>query len=63
MKIHTKIDVAPRRAADYMPLPEQLDAIMKGFAALAAQGVQLPAETLNWIAHCQQVKAAHPKRN
>jgi hypothetical protein len=61
MKIHTKIDVAPRRAADYMPIGEQLDALMKGFAALKEQGIALPAETLAWVEHCQSVKKAHPK--
>jgi hypothetical protein len=61
MKIHTKIDVAPRRAADYMPIGEQLDALMKGFAALQEAGIALPAETLAWIEHCQSVKNAHPK--
>jgi hypothetical protein len=61
MKIHHKIDVAPRRAADYMPIGEQLDALMKGLAALKEQGVALPPETVAWIEHCQSVKAAHPK--
>jgi len=62
MKIHTQIDVRPRRAADYMDIGAQLDALMKGFAALAEQGVQLPPETVAWIEHCQAVKARHPKR-
>jgi hypothetical protein len=62
MKIHTQIDVKPRRAADYMDVGEQLDALMKGFVALAAQGVTLPPETTAWIEHCQAVKERHPKR-
>lgn len=61
MKIHHKVDVAPRRAAAYMPIEAQLDAIFKGFAALKEQGVTLPQETLDWIAHCQAVKASLPK--
>jgi hypothetical protein len=61
MKIHTKIDVAPRRAADYLPLGDQLDALMKGFAALKEKGIVLPAETEAWIEHCQAVKERHPK--
>jgi hypothetical protein len=61
MKIHTQIDVGPRRAADYMELGAQLDAVMKGFAALQELGIELPAETVAWIEHCKEVKARHPK--
>jgi hypothetical protein len=61
MKIHHKIDVAPRRAADYMAIGDQLDALMKGFAALKEQGIALPAATEAWIEHCQAIKERHPK--
>jgi hypothetical protein len=61
MKLHHKVDVAPRRAAEYPSMGEALDAIMKGFAALIEQGVALPAETLAWVEKCKAVKAAHPK--
>ncbi|MEZ2310887.1 hypothetical protein AB6809_30005 [Paraburkholderia sp. RCC_158] len=61
MKIHTEIDVGPRRAADYMDIGDQLDAMMKGFDALQELGIELPAETVAWIAHCKEVKARHRK--
>lgn len=63
MKIHHQVDVTPLRAAAYMPAGDQLDAILKGFVAMQAAGIALPAETLAWIAHCQAVKDALPKTN
>jgi hypothetical protein len=62
MKLHHKVDVAPRRAADYPAVGDALDAIMKGFAALMEQGIALPAETEAWVHACQAVKTTHPKR-
>jgi hypothetical protein len=61
MKIHHKVDPLPLRAASYMPLADQLDAAMKGFDALLAQGFELPAETNAWIVHCKEVKARFRK--
>jgi hypothetical protein len=62
MKIIHNPDPAPLRAAAYMELGDQLDALMKGLAALHAQGIQLPPETVAWIEHCQDVKARFQKR-
>ena len=61
MKIHHEVDPRPLRAAEYMPSGDQLDAIMKGFDALAEQGYVLPAETVDWIEHCKSIKARFAK--
>ncbi|KVH05368.1 hypothetical protein WS84_27940 [Burkholderia anthina] len=61
MKIHHEVDPTPLRQADYQDVGEQLDAIMKGFDALARQGIQLPGETLEWIRHCNEVKDRYKK--
>jgi hypothetical protein len=61
MKIHHKVDPTPLRQAAYMSLGDQLDALMKGFAALKESGVELPAETVAWIEHCTAVKESFPK--
>jgi hypothetical protein len=61
MKIHHELDPSPLRAAAYMAIPDQLDALMKGFAALHARGITLPAETVAWVEHCQAVKARFKK--
>ncbi|WP_186145454.1 hypothetical protein [Burkholderia gladioli] len=57
MKLHFKVDHARRRRDEYMPVGDQLDAVLKGFEALRKQGVELPRETLDWIAHCRCVKS------
>lgn len=61
MKIHTEVDPAPLRAAAYMDIGDQLDALMKGFAALKEKGIELPAETVQWVEHCQAVKSRFVK--
>jgi hypothetical protein len=61
MKIHSEVDPAPLRAAAYMEIGDQLDALMKGFAALMDKGIELPAETLLWVEHCQAVKDRYKK--
>ena len=63
MKIHHKVDVGPLREAAYMALGDQLDAIMKGFAALQSAGIKLPEETIAWIEHCKAVKESLPKKD
>ena len=50
---------ATARAAAYPPIGDQLDAIAKSFAALDRSA--LPAETQDWLARLDAVKAAHPK--
>jgi hypothetical protein len=49
-----------QRAAEFMPIGDQLDAVMRGFSALRGQ-IALPAETSAWIDHCIAVKAKYPK--
>lgn len=61
MNIHHEVDPGPLRAKEYMSLRDQLDAIMKGFAFLQANGIALPPETKAWIDHCQQVKLKYKK--
>jgi hypothetical protein len=61
MKIHHEVDPLPLRKAAYMPIGDQLDAIMKALAQLGSQGFQLPPETVMWIEHCQQVKEKYKK--
>ena len=63
MKIHHKVDVGPLREAAYMALGDQLDAIMKGFAALQSAGIKLAPETEKWVEHCQKVKESLPKKD
>lgn len=48
------------RQRNYAPTGDQLDAIMKGFAALMEQGIELPEDTQDWVKHCQQVKKEFP---
>lgn len=44
-----------------MSIGEQMDAIYKGFKAIHKQGIKLPKETLDWIAHIEQVKLTFSK--
>lgn len=54
----------PRRLRErsYMPVGEQLDAIVKGFRALQKQGFLLPDETMAWLRSCEGVKERLPKK-
>jgi len=63
MKIHHEVDVGPLRQAAYMALGDQLDAIMKGFAALRGAGIELAPDTEKWIEHCHLVKESFPKKD
>lgn len=56
MKIHHIADPLPLRQAAYMAIGDQLDAVMKGFDALRARGIELPEETIQWIEHCKSIK-------
>lgn len=55
------IGVHKTRAAEYPPIGDQLDALLKGFAQLSAQGATLPPDLAAVIDAWQAVKAAHPK--
>lgn len=61
MKIRHSEDYRKRRRAEYPPVGEQMDAIMKMAAALREQGIALPEETQQWIDHCQSVKMKYRK--
>lgn len=61
MKILIPGDYARARQQAYPDIGEQLDAVMKMAAALRAQGVELPPETVQWIDRCQRVKSGIPK--
>lgn len=61
MKIRHTEPYAPKRAARYPAIGDQLDAVYKLAVALRAQGMTLPPETQAWIAQVQAVKAAIPK--
>lgn len=49
------------RMQDYPEVGAQLDAIFKMAKALEAQGIELPADALEWIAKVQAVKDTYPK--
>lgn len=59
-KLHHRTDYRKHRGAAYPPVGDALDAIAKGFRALA-EGKPLPAETLAWIEACEAVKATYRK--
>jgi hypothetical protein len=61
MKIRHEVDVGPLRKQAYMSIGDQLDALMKGFAALMEKGIELPVETMLWVEHCKSVKDRYPK--
>ncbi len=61
MKIKHNEPYEPLRASAYMSIGEQMDAIYKGFKAIQQQGIKLPKETLDWIAHIEQVKLTFTK--
>lgn len=53
--------VREMRSATYSPIGDQLDALMKGFEALRAQGISFPKETNEWIDTCRVTKSRYPK--
>jgi len=53
--------VTRKRRREYDPIPDQLDAIYKGFEQLSADGVLLPIETLGWMERTKDVKDRNPK--
>lgn len=61
MRILHKSDYVRERAAEYPPIGDQLDAVMKLAAHLRAKGVELPAEVDAWVGACQEVKRRNPK--
>lgn len=59
MKLHVKDDHAKRRAAEYPPIGEQLEAIWN---ALNTSGKPLPPETQAVFDRIATVKAKYPKK-
>lgn len=59
--LRPSVDEARRR--QYMPVGDQLDAMVKLAAHLREQGMPLPAEVETWVDHCMAVKADNPKPN
>ena len=57
MKITHTRDYAEARRAEYPPLGDQLDALMKYFAAMP----EIPADLQAWVDACQAVKDRFPK--
>lgn len=57
MKIVHRRDYREARAAEYPPLGDQLDALMKYFAAMP----DIPEGLGKWIDACQAVKEKYPK--
>lgn len=57
MKIRHVRDYAEARREEYPPLGDQLDALMKYFAALP----EIPADLQDWVAACQATKDKYPR--
>lgn len=62
MKIQTPIDPAKLRRKTYMPVGDQLDAIIKTFAHLDDQGIDIGEEGRELVEHSQWVKAKFAKK-
>lgn len=60
MRIKGRDEPAVRRVHSYPPVGEQLDAIYKGFKALADNGFEFPAETKAWLERIAAVKEQNP---
>ena len=61
MKIKHKEDCRPLRQGRYPNIGDQLDAIYKGFESIQKQGIELPKETLDWLAEIKEVKDTFKK--
>lgn len=49
------------RAKAYLPIGDQLDAVMKLADAMLDQGMPLPTEVQSWVENCKAVKAKYKK--
>jgi hypothetical protein len=58
--VHTR-DYRDARKKEYPPVEVQLDALMKGFAALQALGVKLDPDAAAVVNKVMDVKAKFPK--
>ncbi len=57
MRIKHTRDYGEARRENYWPTGDQLDALVKYFAALP----EIPAELQDWVNACQAVKRKYPK--
>jgi len=51
------------RSVHYLPLGEQIDAILKFFVEIRDKGTSLPPDLEHIISHWQNVKAEFPKQD
>jgi len=54
-------DHTEARASQYMPVGDQLDAIVSGFRAIEKAGIALPEKTVEWLNHCADIKETYRK--
>lgn len=59
-RLKHRTDYRRHRAGAYPPITEALDAIAKGFRAMA-NGEPLPKATMAWVDECEAVKGRFPK--
>ena len=62
MKASIKVGHSAPRKKAYMPVGDQLDAIIKTFAHLENQGVDIGEEGRELVAHSEWVKASFVKK-
>lgn len=60
-KVRVGGDIRRRRAAEYPPVGDQLDALMKLARAIMDAGISLPVDTVALVEQCEAVKASLPK--
>lgn len=61
MIVRPKLDHAKFRRKNYMPIEDQIDAIVKCIEHLAKQGIDVGADIAPIIEHRQAVKNKFPK--
>ena len=60
-KIVHNPDPGPLRQAEYPPIGDQLDAMMKLADHLIQGGATLPQQVVDWVDQCKAVKAKYAK--
>ena len=63
LKIKKSVDPGPLRAQAYRPAGDQLDAIIRTFAYLDDQGIDIGPDGRELIQHSESVKATFKKHN
>lgn len=59
-RINLRSTARERRARAYMPIGDQLDALMKLAQCLEDAGITLPDQVKDWVGNCQKVKDDNP---